>query len=133
MRRWRLFWAILGAAGALHLASAQLYDFNVVAPPSGISGNLALSARTQGTLVGNYNPDTNPNGTRTKPGLFGPFEPTENVPVEVRIGAAIGGNITRQAGGAFRATVDGSTKGKVCANGLPAGRQQGSSPLPPPP
>jgi len=109
MRRWRLFWAILGAAGALHLASAQLYDFNVVAPPSGISGNLALSARTQGTLVGNYNPDTNPNGTRTKPGLFGPFGPTENVPVEVRIGAAIGGNINRQAGGVFRATVDGGT------------------------
>jgi hypothetical protein len=84
-------------------------DFNVVAPPSGISGSLALSARTQGTLVGNYNPDTNPNGTRTKPGLFGPFGSTENVPVEVRIGAAIGGNINRQAGGVFRATVDGGT------------------------
>jgi hypothetical protein len=91
MHRSRLFWAILGAAGALHLAPAQLYDFNVVAPPSGISGNLAISARTQGTLVGNYDPDTNPNGTRTKPGLFGSFDPTENVPVEVRIGAAIGG------------------------------------------
>jgi hypothetical protein len=109
MRRYRLVWAIVGAVGALRLAPAQLYDFNVVAPPSGISGNLALSARTQGTLIGNYDPDTNPNGTRTKPGLFGSFGPTENVPVEVRIGAAIGGTITRQAGGAFRATVDGST------------------------
>ena len=99
MRRCRLFWAVLSVAGALRLAPAQPYDFNVVAPPSGISGSLALSARTQGTLVGNYNPDTNPNGTRTKPGLFGPFGPTENVPVEVRIGAAIGGNINRQAGG----------------------------------
>ena len=108
MHRSRLFWAILGAAGALRLAPAQLYDFNVVAPPSGISGNLAISARTQGTLVGNYNPDTNPNGTRTKPGLFGSFGPTENVPVEVRIGAAIGGNINRQSGGTFRATVNGS-------------------------
>jgi hypothetical protein len=107
MHRSRLFWAILGAAGALRLAPAQLYDFNVVAPPSGISGNLAISARTQGTLVGNYDPDTNPNGTRTKPGLFGSFDPTENVPVNVSIGAAIGGNINRQAGGTFRATVDG--------------------------
>jgi hypothetical protein len=107
MHRSRLFWAILGAAGALRLAPAQQYDFNVVAPPSGISGNLAISARTQGTLVGNYNPDTNPNGTRTKPGLFGSFDPTENVPVNVSIGAAIGGNINRQAGGTFRATVDG--------------------------
>lgn len=107
MRRCRLFWAILGAAGALRLAPAQLYDFNVVAPPSGISGNLAISARTQGTLIGNYDPDTNPNGTRTKPGLFGPFGPTENVPVNVSIGAAIGGAINRQASGTFRATVDG--------------------------
>lgn len=108
MHRSRLFWAILGAVGALRLAPAQLYDFNVVAPPSGISGNLAISARTQGTLVGNYDPDTNPNGTRTKPGLFGSFDPTENVPVNVSIGAAIGGNINRQASGTFRATVDGS-------------------------
>jgi hypothetical protein len=108
MHRSRLFWAILGAAGALHLAPAQLYDFNVVAPPSGTVGNLAISARTQGTLVGNYDPDTNPNGTRTKPGLFGPFGPTENVPVNVSIGAAIGGTINRQASGTFRATINGS-------------------------
>lgn len=106
MHRSRLFWAILGAVWTVHLASAQLYDFTVVAPPSGISGNLAISARTQGTLVGNYDPDTNPKGTRTKPGLFGSFDPTENVPVNVSIGAAIGGNINRQASGTFRATVD---------------------------
>lgn len=109
MHRSRLFWAILGAVGALRLAPAQLYDFNVVAPPSGISGNLAISARTQGTLVGNYDQTNNPNGTRTKPGInpFDPFGPTENVPVNVSIGAAIGGNINRQASGTFRATVDG--------------------------
>jgi hypothetical protein len=105
----RLFWVLAGVIGALSLASAQLYDFTVVAPPSGISGNLSISASTQGTLVGNYDPNTNPTGTRTKPGLFGQFGPTENVPVNVSIGAAIGGNINRQAGGTFRATVDGST------------------------
>lgn len=86
-----------------------MYDFTVVAPPSGISGNLSISASTQGTLVGNYDPDTNPTGTRTKPGVFGSFGPTENVPVNVSIGAAIGGNINRQASGTFRATVDGNT------------------------
>ncbi|MFX4717804.1 hypothetical protein ABTB07_23170, partial [Acinetobacter baumannii] len=68
-----------------------------------------ISANTQGTLVGNYDPDTNPTGTRTKPGVFGSFGPTENVPVNVSIGAAIGGNINRQASGTFRATVDGNT------------------------
>lgn len=104
----RLFWVLAGVIGALSLASAQLYDFTVVAPPSGISGNLSISTSTEGTLVGNYNPDTNPSGTRTKPGIFGSFGPTENVPVNVSIGAAIGGNINRQAGGTFRATVDGN-------------------------
>lgn len=90
-------------------ASAQLYDFSVVAPPSGVSGNLALSARTQGTLVGNYDPNTNPTGTRTKPGIFGSFGPTENVPVNVSIGASVDGAINRNASGAFRATISGST------------------------
>jgi len=108
MKGSRLYWVLASAAGAFSLAQAQLYDFTVVAPPSGISGNLSISASTQGTLVGNYDPNTNPNGTRTKPGLLGPFGPTENVPVNVSIGAAIGGNINRQAGGTFRATVNGS-------------------------
>jgi hypothetical protein len=105
----RLFWVLAGVIGAFSLASAQLYDFTVVAPPSGISGNLSISASTEGTLVGNYDPNTNPTGTRTKPGLFGTFGPTDNDPVNVSIGAAIGGNINRQAGGTFRATVDGNT------------------------
>lgn len=109
MKGSRLFWVLAGVSGVLHLASAQMYDFTVVAPPSGISGNLSISANTQGTLVGNYDPDTNPTGTRTKPGVFGSFGPTENVPVNVSIGAAIGGNINRQASGTFRATVDGNT------------------------
>ncbi|MGQ9901543.1 MAG: PEP-CTERM sorting domain-containing protein [Fimbriimonadales bacterium] len=111
MYRSRLFWAILSAAGALHLAPAQQYDFTVVAPPSGISGNLSIAANTQGTLIGNYDQNTNPTGTRTKPGInpFDPFGPTENVPVNISLGAAIGGAVNRQAGGTFRATVDGST------------------------
>lgn len=108
MKGSRLILGLAGAAGAFSLAQAQLYDFTVVAPPSGISGNLSISANTQGTLVGNYDPNTNPTGTRTKPGIFGSFDPTENVPVNVSLGAAIGGNINRQAGGTFRATVDGN-------------------------
>lgn len=106
MKTARHCWAIGAAVGCLLFAHAQLYDFTVVAPPSGTNGNLTLSANTAGTLVGNYNPDTNPTGTRTKPGLFGPFGPTENVPVNIRLGARIGGTINRQTGGAFQATID---------------------------
>ncbi|MCS7066259.1 MAG: PEP-CTERM sorting domain-containing protein [Fimbriimonadales bacterium] len=106
MRTTRFLWVIGAAFGCLLSLPAQLYDFTVIAPPSGTNGNLSLSANTEGTLVGNYNPDTNPTGTRTKPGLFGPFGPTENVPVNIRLGAQIGGAINRQTGGTFRATVD---------------------------
>ncbi|MFN7161900.1 MAG: hypothetical protein ACK4NB_02440, partial [Fimbriimonadales bacterium] len=60
MKGSRLFFGLIGAAGAFSLAHAQLYDFNVVAPPSGISGNLFINARTQGTLVGTYDQNTNP-------------------------------------------------------------------------
>lgn len=108
MKGSRFFLGLAGVAGTVCLTYAQVYDFNVVAPPSGISGNLSINVRTQGTLVGNYDPNTNPNGTRTKPGLFGSFGPTENVPVNISLGAAIGGAINRQAGGTFRATVNGS-------------------------
>lgn len=105
----RWFWTLGTVFGCLVLSQAQLYDFTVVAPPSGISGTVSLRANTEGTLVGNYDPNTNPTGTRTKPGLFGPFGPTENVPVNIRLGAQIGGTINRQTGGTFRATIDSST------------------------
>lgn len=105
----RLILALVGAASTFSLAQAQMYDFTVIAPPSGVSGNVSIATSTQGTLIGNYDPNTNPTGTRTKPGIFGSFGPTENVPVNIRLGAAIGGNVNRQAGGTFRATVDGGS------------------------
>ncbi len=104
MRRQALFWTLcLLISGQ---ALAQLYDFTVVAPPSGVSGPVSLNAQTSGTLIGNYDPDTNPTGTRTKPGLFGSFGPTENVPVDINIGAQVGGTLNRQASGTFQATFD---------------------------
>ncbi len=109
MRGARLLGTVVTTLVTLCAFYAQLYDFTVVAPPSGISGNIAFTAGTSGTLIGNYDPDTNPNGTRTKPGLWGPFGPTENVPVNINIDAQVGGNINRQAGGTFQLTVDTAT------------------------
>lgn len=117
MCRTRLFATLTIACGLMLASQAQLYDFSVVAPPSGISGNLALSAGTAGTLIGNYDPDTNPTGTRTKPGLFGSFGPTENLPVSIEIDAQVGGNINRHAGGTFQLTVN-RTANTVSFSGL---------------
>jgi hypothetical protein len=74
--------AVLAAAPAL----AQQYQFVINPAPSGISGTLSTSLDTTGTLIGNYDETSNPTGTRTKPGLFGTFAPTENVPVPATVG-----------------------------------------------
>src|SRR4051812_7529727 len=58
----------------------QPYDFLI--DPAGSPADVALdiSAKTSGTLVGDYDPLANAAGTRTKPGVFGTFGATENVP-----------------------------------------------------
>jgi hypothetical protein len=87
-------------------ANSQLYDFNIKTPQSGLSGSLALTADTAGTLIGNYDQTNNPSGTRTKPGLFGSFGSTENVPVNIRIDGQIGGNLSTNTTGSFRMGID---------------------------
>ncbi len=83
----------------------QPIDF-VISPSSGLAGTTSLSVDNSGTLIGNWEATSNPTGTRTKPGLFGAFGPTENVPVPVTLGAQVGGNLASQTSGAFRLTLD---------------------------
>lgn len=98
-------WAACGAA------SAQIgeYDFNFNAATSGISGTITSGLATTGTLVGNYNATDNPTGTRTKPGLFGTFGPTENVAVPVSLGGGLNGDLDSATSGAFRFDVNTAT------------------------
>lgn len=76
------------------------YDFVVSPANSQLDVNVSLQAFTDGTLIGNYDPNTNPNGTRTKPGihLFG-FE--GNHPVPVQVNPTVEGNVTSQPTGTF--------------------------------
>ncbi len=83
------------------LAAAQRkYDFVVEPANSRLDVNTSLQAETSGTLIGNYDPSTNPTGTRTKPGahLFG-FE--GNHPVPVQVNPSVEGNVTSQPAGTF--------------------------------
>lgn len=98
-------------AGLLFLpvssAIAQLpFDFVIQPGQSGFSATLGVSANTTGTLIGNYDPKSNPTGTRTKPGLFGPFGPEENLPVDMTLGLGLGGSPQSQQTGGFRLTLD---------------------------
>jgi len=99
------------AAGLLYVSAAgafgQLpFDFVIQPAQSGFSATLGVAANTTGTLIGNYDPKSNPTGTRTKPGLFGPFGPDENLPVNMTLGLGLGGSPQSQQTGAFRLTLN---------------------------
>jgi hypothetical protein len=91
-----------GAASAL---PPQTFDFTFN-PGSGLSGSLNIDVSNSGTLIGDWNAKSNPTGTRTKPGLFGSFGSTENIPVPVTLGAHVGGTLATHTAGAFRLTLD---------------------------
>lgn len=83
-------------------SSAQRrYDFVMSPADSNLNVNVSLQAFTSGTLIGNYDPNTNPGGTRTKPGLFGSFGPKENVPVPVEVNPSVEGDVASRPAGTF--------------------------------
>jgi hypothetical protein len=84
------FLALL-ALGATAAAPAQTYRFTIDPTRSGLQGDVSFRLFTDGYLIGNYDQATNPTGTRTKPGLFGGFGATENLPVPSRPEFALGG------------------------------------------
>lgn len=87
-------------------AGGDSYQFTIDEKVSGLSASLGFNLQTSGTLVGNWDPNSNPGGTRTKPGLFGPFGPTENVPVPVTIGVGVNGKPQSASSGGFGATLN---------------------------
>ncbi len=84
--------ALAVAAGIAAPALAQSYEFESTAL-AGLVGSVDFSVATTGSLRGDWDASTNPAGTRTKPGLFGAFGPTENVAVPVNLGLGLGGGI----------------------------------------
>ena len=53
------------------IASAQNYQFSIDQEDSFIQQTLNVSIPLTGTLIGNYDAETTPDGTSTLPGLFG--------------------------------------------------------------
>jgi len=86
-------------------ALAQSYDLSLT-DASGLDGSIAVDVQTDGSLRGDWDPDTNPDGTRTKPGLFGSFGATENVPVPTTAGLSIGDNLSASSTGSLSLTLN---------------------------
>lgn len=101
---------VCGLASSVSSARADIiaeFDFTYVPSQSGLTATVTSGLSAAGTLIGNYDELTNPTGTRTKPGLFGPFGATENVAVAVNnLGAGLNGNLNTDTQGAFKFAVD---------------------------
>lgn len=104
---WLLFVAVAGY-GVTEAFASQIgtYDFTINRMQSGLAAAVSADVSTDGTLIGNYDEKTNPTGTRTKPGLFGPFGATENLPVQTRLGVGMDGTINTRTDGGFRLVID---------------------------
>lgn len=97
---------VCGALGAGATAAPLAYQFEIHQPSSGLNATVTNRIVTSGTLIGDYNADTNPTGTRTKPGLFGSFGATENVAVNVGVTGQLSGTTTSRTSGGFGMTID---------------------------
>ena len=85
------------------IASAQSYEFTIDQGASLIDRSLNLQVPFSGTLIGNYDAVTNPDGTRTLPGLFGG---SGNNPIDFSANNQISGGSTSLPAGSFTLTVD---------------------------
>ncbi len=107
------------------VTAQSLYDFTLNPALSGLDANVSLAATTAGNLTGNYDPNSNPTGTRTKPGVWGPFGDTENLPVAVSFGGGLGGPVHTAPVGGFRLALD-PAAGMVLMSGFGANLLGGS-------
>ncbi len=98
--------SILLLAAVAGASAATPIDFMIDAAASGLDGTQTVGVETSGTLIGDWDPVDNPTGTRTKPGIFGSFGDTENLPVDVTLSGQIGGPLNTAPTGTFRLTLD---------------------------
>ena len=97
--------------------AAATFAFGLRPEGSRLQGEFGVTAATAGSLRGDYDPATNPGGTRTKPGLFGSFGSTENVPVPVELTPALSGPLDSVPAGAFNLQLN-EAAGTVVLSGL---------------
>lgn len=93
--------AVVAGMAASGFGQGMPFDFTIRQSASGIDAAVTNRVNTDGTLIGNYDAAKNPDGTRTKPGLFGDFGPKENVAVPVTVVGQLSGNSSTRTAGAF--------------------------------
>lgn len=95
-------------------ALAQSYEFQIDQEASTSELSVSVDVPFDGTLIGDYDEETNPDGTQTRPGLFGG---SGNQPVEYSAAFGLAGGSSTSPGGAFSLDVD-RPAGTAEMNGL---------------
>lgn len=88
---------------AISLHANETIDVQIVSQSSSIDGSLLLQTFLPGFLIGNYDELINPQGTLTRPGLFGG---TGNQPVDLDMTANLNGAIDSQPSGNYQLALD---------------------------
>lgn len=88
------------APAAVH---AQSFSFQIAQPQSSVHVTSQLDLALPGTVIGDFDPVTNPSGTSTLPGLFG-GSGNQPVPMDITFLSTL--DFQGQPSGAFEATVD---------------------------
>ena len=97
---------VLASSSAILLstiASAQNYEFSVDQEDSFIQQTLNVSIPLNGTLIGNYDAKTTPDGTSTLPGFFGG---SGNNPIDFSATLVLSGSNSVSPVGSFGFTLD---------------------------
>ncbi len=100
------FSGVLVATGVLSLslqAHAESFEFTIDQNDSSIQQTLNISIPLAGTLIGNYDPETMPEGTSTLPGFFGG---SGNNPIGFSATLSLSGSNSFSPQGSFGFTVD---------------------------
>lgn len=88
---------------ASSVALAQSFDAAIDTKQSTAAIDASLVLSTAGTLIGDYNIDTNPTGTQTRPGFFGG---SGNNPIPVTVDLQTETNLNSAPAGAFAINID---------------------------
>jgi len=112
-----MWWSLALAVIDPGTVVAATYSFTLTPAGTALTGTVGVTAATAGSMVGTFDATTNPEGTRTKPGLLGTFGATENVPVPVTLTPGFSGAVQSVPTGGLDLSVDAST-GRVILSGL---------------
>ena len=93
-------------SSAMIPATAQATDFELDQSQSVASQLLVIGVPFTGTLIGDYDEEANPEGTQTRPGLFGG---SVNNPIGYQAQFDMSGDNTSNPGGAMSITIDEKT------------------------